>query len=124
MPTRRFYFHLSHLRRSTQSYLDPAVQAKIEHPDCLGRFDDKDGYNGKTPGRATLSAAWDVVSEERGPWYQRRAQMVGGRILSGDASYKFTKKVKMDGNRVFQGTYTVMNEHHMVVLQVSDRWCE
>ena len=45
--------------------------------------------------------------------------MEGGKILAGDASYKFTKKVKVDGNRVFQGTYTVMNEHHMVVKQVS-----
>lgn len=86
----------------------------------MGKFDDKDGYNGNPPGEATLRAAWFLVSEERGPWLQRRAQIVDGRILAGDASYKFTKKVKVGGNRVFQGSYTVMNEHHMVVMQVSE----
>ena len=115
----RFYFHLWHLRKSAQTFLDPALNAKVEHPEFLGKFDDKDGYNGKPPSEATLRAAWHVVSEERWPWFRRRAQMVGGKILAGDASYKFTKKVKVDGNRVFQGTYTVMNEHHMVVKQVS-----
>ncbi|CAM9213911.1 unnamed protein product [Ectocarpus sp. 6 AP-2014] len=121
MREERFYFHLSFLRQGAQPSIDPAVRAKVEHPECLGKFDDKDGYNGKPPGEATLRAAWHVVSEERGPWLQRRAQMVGGKILAGDASYKFTKKIKVDGNRVFQGTYTVMNEHHMVVLQTQLR---
>ncbi|CAN0310892.1 unnamed protein product, partial [Scytosiphon promiscuus] len=81
-------------------------------------FDDKDRCNGKPPAEASLRAALHVVSEEREPWFQRREQMVGGKILAGDESHKFTKKVKVDGNRVFQGSHTFMNEHHMVVKQV------
>eukprot|EP00904_Undaria_pinnatifida_P001999 jgi/Undpi1/117/HiC_scaffold_1.g00117.m1 len=116
-----YYFHLGFLRQSRQPFLDPAVQAAVEHPECLGKFDDKDGYNGNPPGEATLRAAWHLVSEEGGAWFQRRAQMVGGKILAGDASYKFTKKIKVDGNRIFSGSYTLMNEHHMVVMQFERR---
>lgn len=125
MPTLcRFYFQVSYLRKSAQPFLDPALQARVYRPEYLGKFFDKDGYNGKPPGKATLQAAWKVVSAEREPWLQRRAQMVGGKILAGDGSFKFTKKVKVDGNRVYQGTYTVMNEHHMVVKQVSRQRCD
>ena len=117
----RYYFHLGFLRQSRQSFLDPAVQAAVEHPECLGKFDDKDGYNGNPPGEATLRAARHLVSEDTGPWFQRWAQMVGGKILAGDTSYKFTKKIKVDGNRIFQGSYTLVNEHRMVVMQVSGK---
>ena len=63
----RFYFHLWHLRKSAQIFLDPSLNSKVEHPEFLGEFDDKDGYNGKPPSEATLS-----------PWFRRRVQMAGG----------------------------------------------
>ena len=110
---------MEHLRNEGRRYVDPALNAKLDRVPYLGKFDDKDSYNGRPPGAAVHRAGWRVVSVEREAWYHKRGQLVGGRILAGDTSYKFTKKIKMDGTRVFQGSHTVMNEHSLVVLQVS-----
>ena len=45
----RFYFHLAHLRKEDQRYLDPALNAKLDRVPCrivlyLGKIDDKGGY--------------------------------------------------------------------------------
>ena len=58
----------------------------------------KDSCNGRLSDAAVLCAGWRVVSAEREAWHRRRGQLVGGRILAGDTSYKFTK-VKMKGTR-------------------------
>ena len=61
-----------------------------------------------------------------GGWCLRREKLgttsegswLAGGSWPGSTSYDFTKKVKMDGTLVFQGSYTVMNEHNLVNLQV------
>ena len=48
--------------------------------------------------------------ESRIPYYTRKMQMVGGRNLSADHSHKVAKVVLVQGQRAFDGLYTVMNE--------------
>lgn len=84
-------------------------------------FYDKDGYNGKPPSRAVLRTAWDVAWNQRREYYRRSAQLVDGEILSVDETHKVIKGIRVDDEKVFNGLFTVMNEHNQVVAQVSIR---
>jgi hypothetical protein len=48
--------------------------------------------------------------ESKIPYYERKLEMVGGRFLPGDHSHKYAKVVLIDGERGFEGIYTLMNE--------------
>jgi hypothetical protein len=49
------------------------------------------------------------------PYYQRKLEMVSGRMLSGDHSHKIAKVILIEGKHGFQGLYTVMSEFGKVV---------
>lgn len=49
------------------------------------------------------------------PYYQRKLEMVSGRMLSGDHSHKIAKVILIERKHGFQGLYTVMNEFGKVV---------
>lgn len=90
----------------------------LRNPPRFGGFYDKDGYNRKPPSRKVLRAAWDVVFHQRQPYYCRSSQLVDGDILSIDETHKVMKGVRVDGNKVFNGLFTVLNQHNQVVAQV------
>jgi len=45
--------------------------------------------------------------------------VVDGEILSIDETHKVMKDVRVDGNKVFNGLFSVLDEHNQVVAQVS-----
>lgn len=56
----------------------------------------------------------------REDYLQRRSQMVDGRVMAGDASFKYAKVVRLstgqDGTRArpVDGSFTIMNEYDQV----------
>lgn len=94
------------------------------HPPRFGGFYDKDGYNGKPPSRSVLRAAWDVVFHQQQPYYRRSSQLVDGELLSIDETHKVMKGVRVDGNKVFNGLFTALNEYNQVVAQVNMLGCQ
>lgn len=56
----------------------------------------------------------------REEYLQRRAQLVDGRLLAGDASFKYAKVIRLptgpDGTRArpVYGIFTIMNEYDQV----------
>lgn len=106
-------------RRQKQGSVSAADNETLLNPPRFGGFYDKDGYNGRPPGRAVLHAAWDAVWDERGEYYRRSAQLTDGQILSVDETHKVMKGVRVDDCKVFNGLFTVMNEYNQVVAQVS-----
>lgn len=111
-------------REQTQACLFATDNETLRNPPRFGGFYDKDGYNGKTPSREMLRAAWDVVFHQRQPYYRRSSQLVDGDILSIDETHKVMKGVRVDGNKVFNGLFTILNQHNQVVGQVSVLGCE
>lgn len=93
-------------------------QRSSAEPPALWRFYDKDGYNGRPPGRAVLRAAWSAVWDQRGEYDRRSAQLADGQILSVDETHKVMKGVRVNDCKVFTGLFTDMNEYNQVVAQV------
>jgi len=56
----------------------------------------------------------------REEYLQRRAQLIDGRVLAGDASFKYAKVIRLstgaDGSRArpVYGIFTIMNEYDQV----------
>jgi hypothetical protein len=72
-------------------------------------FDD-DRAELRTPSLAYLLYITMEEIESKMPYYNRKMQMVFGRKLSADHSHKVAKVVLVQGERGFDGIYTVMNE--------------
>lgn len=106
-------------RREMQGSVVSAENEALRNPPRVGGFYSKTGYNGKPPSPAVLRIAWDVTWEGRADYYRRSAQLVDGENLAVDESHKLIKGVRVDNNKVLSGIFTVMNEHHQVVAQVS-----
>lgn len=67
------------------------------------------------PSLAYLLEVTVLAMETRHPYYIRKMQMILGRFLSGDHSHKVAKVVLIQGNRVFHGVYTLMNEFGQIL---------
>ena len=106
-------------RRQEQGSLLAAENETLRNPPRFGGFYDKDRYNGKPPSAAVLRAAWEAVWDKRREYYRRGQQLIDGENLSVDESHKLMKGVRVNNSKVFNGVFTVMNEHHQVVAQVS-----
>lgn len=90
----------------------------MSNPPRFSRFDDKAGYNGRSPSAAVLQSASVAVMEGMEHWYHRQQQLVDGRNLGLDDSHKVTKGIRVMNSKVFHGVHTVLNEHSQVVMQV------
>ncbi|CAN0533067.1 unnamed protein product, partial [Laminaria digitata] len=82
----------------------------------FGRVGDPEGFNSNYPSAHYLRDVWHKWFFEI-PVVQRRAQMVDGRLMAGDASFKYAKGVRLatgpDGTRArpVYGIFTIMNEY-------------
>jgi hypothetical protein len=83
METRRVA--LSH---GTYMAANPAESARILNPPKFSEFSDATGYAGSSPSDNVLQEVWHGAFKLREHWYHRRAQLVGGEVLSADASHK------------------------------------
>jgi hypothetical protein len=72
-------------------------------------------YDVKVPSTTFLTSLCIQEIEQRMPYYQRKLEMVSGRMLSGDHSHKIAKVILIEGKHGFQGLYTVMSEFGKVV---------
>ena len=106
-------------RRLPQGSSFAAENEALRNPPRFGGFYDKDGYNGKPPSRAVLLTALYVAWNQRREYYRRSAKLVDGEIFSVDETHKVMKGIRVDDQDMFNGIFTVMNEHNQVVAQVS-----
>lgn len=90
----------------------------MSDPPRFSRFDDKAGYNGRSPSAAVLQSAFVAVMEGMEHWYHRQQQLVDGRNLALDDSHKVTKGIRVMNSKVFHGLHTTLNEHGQVSMQV------
>ncbi|CAN0486499.1 unnamed protein product, partial [Laminaria digitata] len=87
----------------------------------FGRVGDPEGFNSNYPSVHYLRNVWHKWFFEIPQYLQRRAQMVDGRLMAGDASFKYAKVARLatgpDGTRArpVYGIFTIMNEYDQVV---------
>ena len=119
----RFYFHLAHLREEGQRCLDPALNAKLGRVPCVT-------WESSMIGTVTMRGHVVRLSFVLvGGWCLRREKLSTtgeGSWLAGGpwpaiprTSLVYQKGQDGRDSCVFQSSYTVMNEHNLVVLQVS-----
>jgi hypothetical protein len=87
-----YYFGISRRRQFAegQQILGPAQQfGDLNEPEPFSAFDDSSGYAGSVPSDNLLLTAWYQACELSEHYYHRHAQQVCGRVLAGDASFKF-----------------------------------
>lgn len=72
-------------------------------------------YGGCCFGLAYLVKAFIETVESYLEYYNRKNQMIDGRHLKVDHSFKITKCIRMDGSIVFEGMFTIMNEYGQIV---------
>lgn len=102
-------------------------------PDPLSDFDARDGYAGfkvsatylktiffrgffgsRCVERLPSGQARVVYRGGRQDWLALRMQLIDGRFLKNDLSFKVARKILVDGERVFDCTETIMNEFNQV----------
>ena len=90
--------------------------AKIGLDGEWGDFDDPDGWAGYVPGKEYFVAVFLQLSANAEEFHSRCVQMVDANIISGDASLKVPKCIRLHGGPVYKShLYTCMNEHAQVV---------
>jgi hypothetical protein len=116
-----YYYHIDRRRKLHKKGLllltSLAEEQLLANPAKFPAFADRSGYDGSTPSDGLLQEAWYQLSELREHWYHRQAQLVHGKVLSGDAAHKLVKGVRLFGAKIIRGIYTVLNEWNQVVLQ-------
>ena len=92
--------------------------AKTEEKDALKReYPDFDGsiYHQKCPSISFLIGRLIILLETSLPYNSKRMQMIDGKHLSGDHSFKLTKYILSKSSKPFTALYCIMNEHGQVV---------
>ena len=81
-----------------------------------GEFNDREGWSGYVPCAAYFVAVFLQAAEEKGDFMRKCIQMVDANILSGDASMKVPKLIRIDSATQYKKfLYTLMNEHGQIV---------
>lgn len=81
-----------------------------------GDFDDPSAWAGYVPGKEYFVAVFLQLAANAEEFHSRCLQMVDANILSGDASMKVPKLIRLHGGPVYKShLYTTMNEHAQVV---------
>jgi len=72
-------------------------------------------YGGSCFSVSYLVMAFIETVESYLDYYSRKIQMIDGLHLKCDHSFKITKRICMDGERVFEAMFTIMNEYGQIV---------
>ena len=71
-------------------------------------------FGGRKPTSAYLLSRVILLIESSIPYYEKRIQMIDGKSLSGDHSFKVAKLIALGGARIYTAMYTMMNEYGQV----------
>jgi hypothetical protein len=86
----------------------------------FGRFEDEDGFAGKLPSLNVFVRLFYTFMEAQENWRARCLQLVDGRYLKIDATFKFNRPVlAVGGGNVKDavGLFTIQNEYGQIVAQ-------
>jgi len=122
--TKRYHFRLSRqnrayvdmlrskIRRGASILLTPTmVKSRMEED--FAEFD-SDMYHQQTPSNSYLIGRVIQFMEADAEYRTRRMQMIDGRHLSGDHSFKLVKTVIAGGVKAFAAMYCIMNKFGQV----------
>lgn len=103
--------YVDHIRRNPR-ILMPGAPAVMQQD--FAEFD-SDAYDQIVPSVAWLIQRVILLMESDGEYKKRRMQMIDGKHLSGDHSFKLTKCVLSGGSKPFTAIYLLMNEFGQIV---------
>jgi len=112
------------LKRITPSIIESAnaacLASQLKNPSSItfSAFDDKQGYDGNTPGAEYLANCYVNDFQNREQWMRLLRQQVYGLLLRSDHTFYITKKVFVDNHRAFHSLFEVMNEYEEIITSV------
>ncbi|CAM9602160.1 unnamed protein product, partial [Hapterophycus canaliculatus] len=118
----RHRFHSAELKYYNMLLWRRAEQLDSGADDGFGSFEDAKGYNGFFPSAHYLSSVWSTSMQQEPLCLQLRQQLIDGRLLKVDQSFKVAKlvRVRLVGGvdtKPFHSVVTFFNEFEQAALQ-------
>ena len=92
-----------------------SLHINLIEPQEFKEWDDRTGFSGFLVSAHYLTTLYlKEYYKKRVKWVQLKMQQIDGTWLRSDHSFKFVKKVYLDGDTLFATVLTVMNEYNQV----------